>query len=157
MITVIFVCMGNICRSPMAEAIFSDLVKKESLESQITIDSVGTIGYHSGNPAHSGTRRILEQHNIHYQGHSRKITPSDFQKADYLVAMDDDNINALERLDVQKLHAARYLKLLDFATDTPLRNVPDPYYHDNFDEVYTLVLDGCQGLLTFLKNTHFQL
>ncbi|MEM7033442.1 MAG: low molecular weight protein-tyrosine-phosphatase [Chloroflexota bacterium] len=154
MINVTFVCMGNICRSPMAEAIFTNMVEKAGLSKQFHIDSVGTIQHHSGEPAHPGTRRILTQNNISYQGQSRKITQADFRQADYLVAMDDDNVQALKRLDVERLHTDRILKLLDFAVNTTIRNVPDPYYHDNFDQVYALVNDGCSGLLSHLKSLH---
>ncbi|MCP4356816.1 MAG: low molecular weight phosphotyrosine protein phosphatase [Chloroflexi bacterium] len=142
---VLFVCLGNICRSPMAEAIFQGLVEEAGLTNQISVDSAGTGAYHVGEKAHRGTRQILRQHDIQYNGRSRQISPSDIgQSHSYLVVMDESNRRDLEGRYGRQPNIVR---LLDFASQTTERNVPDPYYSSNFEYVYQLVKDGCLGLL----------
>ncbi len=150
MIRVLFVCMGNICRSPMAEGVFQHLVNEAGLHHQISIDSAGTTGYHAGERAHRGTLMLLEQYGIRYEGRSRQLTRQDLQDFDYIVAMDDDNVADIKSLgtDVQ------IMRLLDFAPDQPVREVPDPYYDNRFQEVYDLALEGSKGLLTYIRKEH---
>jgi protein-tyrosine phosphatase len=154
MIRVIFVCLGNICRSPMAEAVFTNLVEKAGLNAQFEIDSAGTSGYHVGEWAHIGTRRILSKHHIDYQGRSRKITSSDLAKFDYIIALDSENLSDLKHFDTQRKNGHKFYKLLDFARQANISDVPDPYYLGNFEGVYQVVLDGCQGLLDHLRAEH---
>src|SRR3712207_4183299 len=99
MITVLFVCLGNICRSPMAEAVFQYLVEQEGLAAQIVVDSVGTSDWHAGEPAHPGTRAILGQYGIRYTGCARQVTLHDLRESTYVVAMDGGNIDDLQRMD----------------------------------------------------------
>lgn len=150
MIKVLFVCMGNICRSPMAEAIFANLVKQAGLSDQFEIDSAGTIGHHAGNPAHPGTRQILKQHQIDYVGRSRQVTVRDLAYFDYVLAMDSDNLYDLQHL----ANTDKVQRLLDFADQVTERNVPDPYYDGNFRHTYGLILAGCQGLLAHIQAEH---
>lgn len=146
---VLFVCLGNICRSPMAEGIFRQQVDDAGLSGKLVIDSAGTSAYHVGEAAHPGTRRVLSHNGISYDGRARQIRLSDVQDpATYVVAMDQDNVDALSR---QFGDLPRVYRLLDFATNTPVRDVPDPYYSDNFDYVYRLVEDGCRGLLAHVR------
>ncbi|MEM7119511.1 MAG: low molecular weight protein-tyrosine-phosphatase [Chloroflexota bacterium] len=148
MINVLFVCLGNICRSPMAEAVFQQLVNEEGLSQQIKVDSVGTGDWHVGDPAHPGTRQILQKYGIPYNGRSRQIRSHDMANPDsYIIGMDMSNINNVQRLfgNHPNMH-----RLLDFAEETAVRDVPDPYYHDNFDYVYELVTDGCRGLFKLI-------
>ena len=147
-IKVLFVCLGNICRSPMAEAVFQQLVNEAGLEDSIMVDSVGTGSWHVGEVAHPGTRRVLRQHNIPYNGRSRQISSSDWQDDTYIIAMDASNLQELRRRFGP--HPNLY-RLLDFATETDERNVPDPYYDNNFEYVYQLVVDGCRGLLATIR------
>jgi protein-tyrosine phosphatase len=151
MINVLFVCLGNVCRSPMAEAVFKDLVDKAGLSDQFHIDSVGTSSYHVGDLVYPGTRRILSAHGIQCNSISRQITRTDLREADYVIAMDHHNIS-----DVKYMMRGMSLKnhvslLLDFASNVDVRDVPDPYYTDNYEEAYRLVDDGCRGLLAHIR------
>lgn len=149
MVTVIFVCLGNICRSPMAEAIFQKLVDDAGLSSQIHVDSAGTGSWHVGELAHRGTRTILAQHGIDYQGRARQVTPTDMDPAHYIVAMDTNNMSDLRR---RFGNHPRLYRLLDFASSSEEDDVPDPYYTGNFAYVYQLVADGCHGLLQYIRS-----
>ena len=120
MIRVIFVCLGNICRSPMAEAIFSDLVKKANLSQQFEVASVGTSSYHVGDLACRGTRQVLAKHNIVYKGRSKQITQRDLSYFDYIVAMDSGNLSDLVYLDQKETNQHKFHKLLDFASLTTI-------------------------------------
>lgn len=151
MIKVLFVCLGNICRSPMAEAVFRDLVKKQGLEDTIQIDSAGTGSWHIGHPPHQGTKNILEKFQINAEGLvARQINSEDLSKFDYIIAMDSQNQKDIEKLN--KLNSkARVLRLLDFTEQHHDKDVPDPYYTGNFEQVYHLVKDGCDQLLQQIK------
>ena len=148
MIHVIFVCLGNICRSPMAEAVFGRMVDEEGLSEQIEVDSAGTGSWHVGEMAHRGTRRVLQEHGIDYRGRARQVTKADVGDGTYVVAMDQSNIDELKRRFGQDL---RVYRLLDFAQNNETRDVPDPYYSGNFEYVYRLVEDGSRGLLAMIR------
>lgn len=148
MIRVIFVCLGNICRSPMAEAVFTRMVEAAGLSEQIEVDSAGTGSWHVGEMAHRGTRRVLQEHGIDYTGRARQVTDADVASEIYVVAMDQSNVSELQRRFGDDLHVYR---LLDFARDSDVRDVPDPYYSGNFEYVYQLVEDGCRGLLEMIR------
>lgn len=152
MIHVLFVCLGNICRSPMAEAVFRDLVKREGLEDKIIIDSAGTGDWHVGNPPHQGTRKILSKNQISFEGMvARQILKEDLSKFDYIIAMDRKNEMDIIRLNKSKQNQTNILKLLDLTEEHQGKDVPDPYYTGNFDEVYQLVKQGCEKLLQKIK------
>lgn len=144
-IKVLFVCLGNICRSPMAEAVFQNMVDDAGMSGMIEVDSAGTGSWHIGETVHSGTRRVLANHGIDYRGRARVVHQNEVKNAStYIIAMDGANMRDLRRRfgDVPHLYL-----LLDFAENSSERNVPDPYYEGNFEYVYDLVEDGCRGLL----------
>lgn len=153
MIKVLFVCLGNICRSPMAEAVFKHLIKKEGLEEYFIVDSAGIGAWHSGELPHRGTRKILDENHIPYEGIvARQIQKSDLQNFDYIIAMDDNNLKDLHQLGQNAKGVI--CKLLDFVPEIKDKNIPDPYYTGNFQEVYELVTKGCTNLLNTIKKEH---
>lgn len=148
---VLFVCLGNICRSPMAEAVFRDYVRREGLEGKIEVDSAGTGDWHIGESPHRGTIEILKKYGIDSSGLvARQIQREDMENFDYVVAMDSKNKQDIEALQV-KYPKAKVVYLLDFVPHTKTKDVPDPYFTGNFEEVYSLVKDGCKGLLDYIK------
>lgn len=149
MVKVIFVCLGNICRSPMAEGVFSQLVAEADLSDRIQVDSAGTSSWHIGERAHPGTRKELTKHGIAYNGRARRISSAEYtDNRNYLIAMDSSNL-----ADLQSHNSShpRMFRLLDFASQSDVRDVPDPYYEGKFELVYRLIEDGCQGLLAMIR------
>jgi protein-tyrosine phosphatase len=133
----------------MAEAVFARLVTEAGLEDVIAVDSAGTGSWHIGEPAHSGTRQILARHGIQYRGRARQVTARDMKDpATYVVAMDASNLGELER---RFGGHPRVSLLLDHAVEVDVSDVPDPYFHDNFDRVYELVEAGTRGLLAHIR------
>lgn len=151
MIQVLFVCLGNICRSPMAEAVFRNKVRQAGLEDKIYVDSAGTGDWHLGEPPHEGTRNILKRNSIDFAGiAARQTKTDDFHRFSYIIAMDDSNIRNLASLTPDG-HQAKVKKLLDFIPERNGGDVPDPYYTGNFEEVFDMVNDGCERLLTYIR------
>ncbi|WP_200416390.1 low molecular weight protein-tyrosine-phosphatase [Virgibacillus salexigens] len=155
MIRVLFACLGNICRSPMAEAIFLDLIKKDRLTEYITVDSAGTESWHMGEEPHQETKEILTNNNISWKGLvARQVDASDVNQFDYIIAMDDQNKHDLLQLFGASQQPIIIAKLMDFVNQPEKSNIPDPYYTGNFSDTYQLVLEGCQQLLQFIKEKH---
>jgi protein-tyrosine phosphatase len=152
MIRVLFVCMGNICRSPMAEAVFQEMVNKAGLADRIQVDSAGTSRGHEGEKAHHGTLNVLDRNNIMYNGRSRPLLSRDLDAFDYIVTMDKDNLETAQRI-CGGAHAkvTMFLSYANRAGLTRVTEVPDPYYTGGFDEVYKLVTLGCQALLDHIR------
>ncbi|MCG0239883.1 MAG: low molecular weight phosphotyrosine protein phosphatase [Firmicutes bacterium] len=148
-VRVLFVCLGNICRSPMAEAVFRHLVREAGLEERFEIDSAGLGGWHVGEPPHPGTRAKLEEKGIDQTGlRARQVRREELGTWDYIIAMDEENVAGLRRLGAPP---DRVRLLLEFAPETGMREVPDPWYTGDFDETWRLVEAGCRGLLNYLR------
>ena len=145
---VLFICTGNICRSPMAEALFKHLVEQAGLTDQFNIASAGTTSYHVGEQTHPGTLRVLEENGIRFEGRSQRLTRADLQNYDYLIGMEDEHIEDIKAMGPVRGKVAR---LLDYAPGQPVRDVPDPYYDNTFKQVYALVLAGAEGLLSEIR------
>lgn len=151
MISVLFVCLGNICRSPMAEALFHRLIKEEKLGDRIRVDSAGTGDWHIGHPPHEGTRTILDRHGIDYSGmKARQVTGEDFTGFDYIVCMDSKNLRDVNAFAESANHAC-IMKFMDLLPEEQNADVPDPYYTGNFEEVYRIVEAGSRRLLDLIR------
>ena len=147
---IMFVCHGNICRSPMAEFVLSDMVKKRGLESEFQIASSATSTEEIGNDIHYGTRKILDKYSIPYRRRaSVQITRADYAKYDLFVGMDTANVRNMHRIFGADPDG-KITKLLDFTARGG--DVADPWYTGNFEETYRDVTDGCRALLDELYN-----
>ena len=145
---ILFVCLGNICRSPMAEFVMKDIVEKDGRADGFYIASAATSYEEVGNPVHRGTRCKLAQYGISTAGkYAVRLEKSDYGKYDYIIGMDDYNIRAILRITGgdpdKKVH-----KLLDFADGG---NIADPWYTGNFDETYDDIIKGCTALYERIK------
>ncbi|WP_053376205.1 low molecular weight protein-tyrosine-phosphatase [Paenibacillus sp. FJAT-27812] len=153
---ILFVCLGNICRSPMAEAVMRYQVTRANLADVIDVDSAGTGDWHLGHPPHEGTRKQLDEHQISYQGmKARLVTSNDFASFDYIVCMDTNNLRDVRKLLSASKGAKEHDRLFTFMELLPDRgtaDVPDPYYDGNFSFVYELVEAGCKELLGRVRN-----
>jgi protein-tyrosine phosphatase len=138
----------------MAEAVMRHLVHQADLTDKIIVESVGTGDWHVGQPPHPGTQAILRRNQVECAGEARQITRHDIQSADYIIAMDGDNVRTLHNLDASPASKAKVRRLLEFASASTVLDVPDPYYTGDFDTVYQLVTDGCRGLLTHIRREH---
>ena len=149
MIRILFVCHGNICRSPMAEFVMKDLVKNAGREEEFYIESAATSTEELGNPVHYGTRSILARHGISCDGkYARQMTRADYAGFDLLIAMDDRNLRNMERFTGGDPDG-KVSMLMDY-TDRP-GEVADPWYTGDFQATWDDVYDGCCGLLEELS------
>ncbi|MBC2112578.1 low molecular weight phosphotyrosine protein phosphatase [Listeria innocua] len=149
MVKVVFVCLGNICRSPMAEGLFRKEVANAGLTDEIEIDSAATGTWNLGKPPHRGTREVLKKHGINYDTmRARKVTDADFEQADYIIGMDQNNIADLNALNKNKDVTIR--SLMSFVSGKEEEEIPDPYYTGDFDETERMVTEGVKALLAFI-------
>ncbi len=147
MTKILFVCHGNICRSPMAEFVMKDLVLKNGVDAYIA--SAATSTEEIGNPVHQGTRKKLAEYGISTSGkYAIQMTKQDYDKYDYIIGMDSMNIRNIMRI-IGEDKAGKVHKLLSFANDSG--DIADPWYTGNFDDTYRDVLKGCMALLDKIK------
>jgi len=154
----LFVCLGNICRSPAAEGVFLHLLAQEGLEDQFVVDSAGTGGWHVGNRADRRMRAAAERRGIHLPSRARQIETADLYRFDRILTMDDDNLRAVQALaralDRQPMAPmARIEPITRYCGRFQVRDVPDPYYggEAGFEQVLDLLEDACFGLLQELR------
>lgn len=150
MIRIMFVCHGNICRSPMAEFVFKDLVKKRGIEDLFIIDSSATSTEELGNPVHHGTKNKLKEYGISTEGkRAVQLGKKDYEKYDYLIAMDERNVTNILRIighDSKK----KVFRFLDFTKES--RDIADPWYTGDFHQTYSDIREGSESLLNYLLN-----
>jgi protein-tyrosine phosphatase len=149
----LFVCLGNICRSPSAEGIMNHLIKQQGLADQIVCDSAGTSSYHIGSPPDRRMTAAAARRKIKLAGQARQFQLSDFEEFDLILAMDKDNYENISYLDRNGEYRHKIKLMCDFCTQHTDREVPDPYYggEAGFDYVIDLLLDACEGLLAYVQ------
>ncbi|MEI6542579.1 MAG: low molecular weight protein-tyrosine-phosphatase [Methylococcales bacterium] len=154
-IKVLFVCMGNICRSPTAEGVFAKLLKEQVLENDFLIDSAGTHAYHVGEPPDPRSQQAALERDVQLAHlRARKVIMGDFDDFDYLLAMDDDNyVTLMNACPEEHKHKVRYF--LDYAPQLKVREVPDPYYGGTygFERVLDMIELASEGFLEMLQKT----
>ena len=149
----LFVCLGNICRSPSAENIMNYLVEKEGLSNKIRCDSAGTCSYHLGAPPDSRMRVAARKRGLELKGEARQIEFFDLEYFDLILAMDKSNHYEITSLDLQRQYQHKVKLICEFATQHDDREVPDPYYggQEGFNYVIDLLFDACEGLLNYCE------
>lgn len=155
-IKILFVCLGNICRSPSAEGIMKKLVAEAGLEGGIEIDSAGLIGYHEGELPDSRMRRHAARRGYELVSHSRPVRLSDFDYFDYIIGMDDRNYDELRRRAPDSEAAAKIHRMVEYSRRYKHDHVPDPYYEgaEGFELVLDLLEDACAGLLDAVTSSN---
>ncbi len=155
-IKVVFVCLGNICRSPTAEFVFRDLVEREGLTNRLLIESAGTGGWHVGESPDSRSAAAARRRGVELGGSARKILTADFARFDYVIAMDADNVHNLARIAPSAAAKSKVHMFRDFDPASPKGSeVPDPYYGEGgFEKVFDICQAASAGLLAFLRKEH---
>ncbi len=157
-VSVCFVCLGNICRSPTAAGVMRQLISRAGLESHIVVDSAGTSGYHIGDAPDRRARAVAARRGIDVGHRARQFKREDFEKFDYVLAMDEDNLDALTRLARgQRVQKPKLALLRSYDPQSPPgAAVPDPYYggDDGFEDVIDLCTAACERLLEVIRKEH---
>jgi protein-tyrosine phosphatase len=154
MVRVLFICMGNICRSPLAQGVFEDVLRREGLEGEVSVDSAGTGAWHVGSSPDERALSAASLRGVDISSQrARRIKPEDCRNFDYVLTMDEENYRAVAGLC---RGSAVVRPFLDFATDSPETAVPDPYYGgpDGFEHVLDLVEEASEGLLEDIRERH---
>lgn len=156
MVRVLFVCLGNICRSPTAEGVFRHVVERAGLQDRIEIDSAGTHAYHIGDPPDIRSQEAARRRGIDLSGlRGRKVTAEDIERFDYILAMDEENLANLRAICPAGLDEKIHL-LLEFAPNRPEHEVPDPYFggESGFERVLDMIDEASHGLLAQIRHRH---
>ena len=154
--SILFVCLGNICRSPMAEGIFRKIAERENVIQLFEIDSAGLLSYHQGELPDSRMRMHASKRNYQLTHRSRQFTNSDFERFDMIIGMDDSNIAGLKKMASTENNKRKIYRMTDFCSKHQATEVPDPYYggEKGFEYVIDLLEDACEGLLKSLNQTN---
>ncbi|WP_029903026.1 low molecular weight protein-tyrosine-phosphatase [Prevotella sp. 10(H)] len=150
---ILFVCLGNICRSPAAEGILKRMIKEQGLEDKISVDSAGTSGYHDGELPDSRMRQHGSRRGYKFDSLSRRFTTDDFYNFDIIIAMDDNNYHNIMRMAPDPESERKLYRMVEFSKRFGHDHIPDPYYSgaDGFELVLDLLEDACEGLLDKIK------
>lgn len=150
MTKILFVCLGNICRSPMAKYIFQDIVRKKGIESNFEVDSAATSRAEVGNGLYYNAKVKLDEKNIYYDNHiARQITKKDYEKFDYIIGMEERNVENILKIMGEDSQSKIY-RFLDFSNNP--RDIADPWYTRDFEKTYIEIVEGCEGLLKHITN-----
>lgn len=155
-VAVLFVCMGNICRSPTAHGVFQTLVNAQGLSDKILVDSAGTHSYHIGSPPDLRSQDTARSRGVDLSGlRARQFESDDFADFDYILAMDHSNLSNMSSLKRGETRARLEL-MLDYSDKFKQKEVPDPYFgNDGFELVFEMIEDASEGLLRDIKKFHF--
>jgi low molecular weight protein-tyrosine phosphatase len=156
MVRVLFVCLGNICRSPIAQGVFENVLRREGLEEEVSVDSAGTGTWHVGEPPDQRAQRSASSRGLDLSTQrARRIAPEDCENFDYVLTMDEENYRAVASLC---RGSAAVRPFLDFATDSPETEVPDPFYGgpEGFEHVLDLVEEASEGLIADIREHHLK-
>ncbi len=156
MVRVLFVCLGNICRSPIAQGVFENVLRREGLEDEVSVDSAGTGTWHVGEPPDQRAQRSASSRGLDLSTQrARRISPEDCESFDYVLTMDEENYHAVASLC---RGSAVVRPFLDFAKDSPEREVPDPFYGgpEGFEHVLDLVEEASEGLIEDIREHHLK-
>ena len=159
MINILFVCMGNICRSPSGEAVMTKIISDAGLEDKINCDSAGTIAFHEGEKADSRMQKHAVKRGYDLTSIARKIRFKDFEVFDYIVTMDNANYADVLAFDTESLYSNKISRMTSYCTKYNDKEVPDPYYGgpEGFEHVLDLLEDACTGLLEKIRKDHPEL
>jgi len=146
---ILFVCLGNICRSPLAESVFREKARERGVEDRFEIDSAGTSGYHRGAPPDRRSVLTAARRGVEVTGASRQVVDEDLSRFDFVIAMDAENLSELDALHRQVEGKARLHRLREWDPEADAPDVPDPYFggERGFDDVHDIVERACEGLL----------
>lgn len=151
--SVLFVCLGNICRSPLAEGVFKELLREEGLDDNFEVDSAGTGAWHVGESPDARASVVASRHGIELDSRARQVTPDDLERFDWVLAMDRDNLRELKRMADGRGEGAELRLFRDFDSEGTGEDVPDPYYGgpSGFENVFQMVRRSSEGLLDHLR------
>jgi protein-tyrosine phosphatase len=152
---ILFVCLGNICRSPAGEGIMKHLISEKGLEDKLEVDSAGTLGYHNGDLPDPRMRRQGARRDYVFDSHARKFTVNDFDDFDIILAMDDSNYNNIMKLSPDLESQKKVHRMVEFSQEYGYDHIPDPYNMgtDGFELVLDLLEDACDGLMKHIEKT----